>query len=152
MIGQKGAFLYYRNFGAPHKRTFSLFSSAPKLTIPPPPNGEPGWDMQVLQPLTSMDPTTSTGGGFFSTLFGGTTDAVQSMFVNLHEAGMPWWVSVIAGTAFMRTALFPAKVLSLVNSKRMNAATQEFTVRVAPLLQQKFPDKAEYGTQVLLNC
>lgn len=123
-----------------------MFGSTPKLVLPPPPEGQAAWDMSLLEPLAGPEPSSP---GFFTSIFQGTTDIVQSLFMNLHETGMPWWVSVIAGTAVMRTVLFPTKVASLINSKRMNAATQEFTVRVAPLLQQKFPNEKEYSMQVI---
>ena len=127
------------------RRSLSFFlpSKVPPV-LPEPPEGEVAWNSQVLQPLTNED------SGFFSRVFYNTCDGIQELFASMHDSiGLPWWASVIAGTIVMRFAMLPSKVTSVINSRRMNDATNEFSVRVAPLLQRKFPDKTEYNQHVL---
>lgn len=125
-----------------------LNSHVPSMTpptLPEPPGGEVPWNSQVLLPMTDEN------SGLFSQAFYKTCDGIQELFASLHGGiGLPWWASVIAGTMIMRFAMLPSKVTSIINSRRMNAATSEFSVRVAPLLQRKFPDKTEYNQQVAL--
>jgi membrane protein insertase Oxa1/YidC/SpoIIIJ len=134
-------FLFQRKF---QRRFLSSLSppTAPS-TFPEPPVGETPWNPQVLAPITDES------SGIFSLAFYKTCDGIQELFASLHEGiGLPWWASVIAGTMVMRFAMLPSKITSVINSRRMNAATSEFSVRVAPLLQRKFPDKTEYNQQV----
>lgn len=124
-------------------RRFSLWSKS--IELPPVPAGERPWDPQVLKPLTDQS---SSEGGILSTVYGYSCDGVESLFTALHDSyNLPWWVSVIAGTACLRLALLPTKVASAVNSKRMAAATSEYSIRIAPLIHRQYAHDEQLAKQ-----